>query len=268
MELCLKRKLNFESYVRNNPVRFFILIAVLLNYLSPSLYAAVDPNESEIKYRTSFGNCPSRTAGTLTLKLVKAFEDDFSLSDVKDKIISEKLKEKHFISSYQIKFDPLKKLLKFNFECPKPLMKVQVYKDNGLDSYEAILVEDGDLYDPTYEVLLRGEKKLKRELPHLALPIDKIQSPLRISITKLIGNLKPRFRKKISELIIDEKNEMTIILSIRGRPSSIFLGNKAWDEKMVKLQKIVRYMEKKKKIPAVINLTNPEKVVVKFSDKF
>ena len=96
MELCLKRKLNFESYVRNNPVRFFILIAVLLNYLSPPLYAAVDPDESEIKYRTSFGNCPSRTAGTLTLKLVKAFEDDFSLSDVKDKIISEKTKRETF----------------------------------------------------------------------------------------------------------------------------------------------------------------------------
>lgn len=264
----MKRKLNFEFDVKKPPLGLFFLIMALSLQPITQINAAVDSNEGEVKYRTSFGNCPSRTAGTLTLKLVKAFENNLSLSDVKDEIISEKLKEKHFISNYQIKYEPLKKLLKFNFECPKPLMKVQVYKDNGLDSYEAILVEDGFLYDPTYEVLLRGEKKLNYHLPHLALPIDKIQSPLRNIITKMIGNLKVSFRKKISELIIDEKNEMTIILSIKGRPSSIFLGTDAWDEKMVKLQKIVSYMEGKNKIPAVINLTNPEKVVVKFSDKF
>ena len=47
-------------------------------------------------------------------------------------------------------------------------MKVQIYKDNGDEYYTAILVDNGKLVDPTYEVLLRTEKKLKKKLPSMA----------------------------------------------------------------------------------------------------
>ena len=61
---------------------------------------------------------------------------------------------------------------------------------------------------------------------------------------------------------------MTVILSIDGHPSSVFMGSDLWDEKMVKLQKIVNYVASEKmKVPAIINLTNLKKIVVKFSDK-
>lgn len=188
--------------------------------------------------------------------------------DLKREIIKEKIRENHFISEYKISFDPWDNYLKFNFECPKPLMKVQIYKENGLENYEAILVEDGELYDPTYEVILRSENKLTETLPHLALPVTKIGNDLRKKLSKVVKDLQIDFRRKISEAIINDNNEMTLILSLSGHPSSVFLGPNDWDEKIEKLQKIVNYMELKKKVPAVINMANAKKVVVKFKDKF
>lgn len=243
---------------------FFILLCLQLSHS----YAAKKEKNTEIKYRTFFGQCPSRTAGTLTLKLVKEFEKEKSLKDVKEVILKEKLKEKHFIANYQIKYDPLKDLLKFRFDCPRPLTKVQVYKDGGLDSYEAILVEDGELYDPTYEVILREEKKLKSNLPNLAIPVKLIDKAKRIELTELIEDLGPELMKMTSEIILDNSNKLTIILSIHGSPTSTFFGDEQWSEKVKKLQRIVGHMRNKKKIPAVINMTNLKKVVVRFSDKF
>lgn len=226
------------------------------------------PKKNNYLYRTSFGYCPSRAAGTLTLKLIKVFEDRGSLIDVKETIIRDGLVQKHFISKYQINYDPLKKLLTFVFDCPKPLMKVQIYKGNDMEIYNAILVENGDLYDPTYEVLLVGEKKLNTILPILALPFGDMDDSVRYQITNLIRNMEPNFRNKLSEVILNENKDLTAILSVGGRPSSVFMGQKNWNEKLLKLKKIVDYMESKNRIPAVINLTNAKKVVVKFNDKF
>ena len=221
-----------------------------------------------MKYRTAFGSCPSRVAGTLTLQLMKVFEVNNSLKDVKKSIISNRLFEKHFLSDYDISYDPLKDLIFFKFDCPRPLMKVHVYKNEGLDAYDAILVENGQLFDPTYEVLLRSEHKLKGELPSLGLPISKLEKGIAKQIAQLFTNFDPKFQKKLSELIVKEDESMVMILSIAKKPSSIFLGKQNWKQKFNKLQRIVSYMETKRKIPAVINLTNEKKVVVKFSDKF
>ncbi|MFZ8932425.1 MAG: hypothetical protein ACO20H_00785 [Bacteriovoracaceae bacterium] len=244
-----------------------ILIFLSLIF-SQIVTANINPKKKESKYRTFFGNCPSRTAGTLTLKLVKEFEKNRSLHDVKKIILKEDLKDKHFIASYKINYDPLKDLLKFKFNCPKPLTKVQVYKDGGLDSYEAILVDDGELYDPTYEVILREEKKLTTPLPSLALPVKLIDKKKRLEITDLIHEMGPELQAMTSEIILDNSNELTVILSIKGSPTSTFFGNKQWSEKVKKLQKLIAHMRIKKKIPTVINMTNLKKVVVRFSDKF
>lgn len=236
---------------------------ILLFFISINLYSA--PHK-KVKYRTSFGSCPSKVAGSLTLQLVKEFEKKKSLIDLKKKIVTDNLVEKHFLSDYQISFNPIQSQLFFNLSCPKPLMKVQIYKENGLDSYEAILVDNGELYDPTYEVLLRSEHKIKSELPSLALPVGDFGDDTQKQITGLFEDMSDRFRQKLSELIISENKDLTVILSINGNPSSVFLGNYEWAEKFKKLSKIVQYMERKKKVPAVINLTNSKKVVVKFSD--
>ena len=87
-------------------------------------------------------------------------------------------------------------------------------------------------------------------------------------ITSIVNGMSESFRDRLSEVILNEKKELTIILSVRNNPSSVFLGNDLWDKKVTKLKKIVKYMEAKKKMPAIINLTNSEKVVVKFNGKF
>ncbi len=197
---------------------------------------------------------------------MKEFEKNQSLRDVKLLILKDKLEEKHFISEYRIEYNPIGKQLNFDFDCPEPLMKVQVYKDSGMESYEAILVSNGKLYDPTYEVLLRSEKKLTRDLPYLALPVGEMDAEIQGKITALINKMEPEFQLKLSEVIVSESKDLTIILSVKNRPSSVFMGNTDWDEKLTKLDKIVNYMEGKNKIPTIINLTNAKKVVVKFND--
>ena len=222
--------------------------------------------EEKIHYRTVFGQCPSKVVGRLTLTLIKEFEKKKSLLDVKKKIVDEKLEEKYYLSSYKIDYNPLEKMIRFQYDCPKALMKVQIYKNDGEEFYTAILVDNGKLYDPTYEVLLRGEKKITKDLPHLAIPADLINSKVHKKLTSLLNNLGQKFVNRISEVILSEKEELTIILSIGRRPSSAFLGSEFWNEKVEKLNSIVNYMAKKTTIPSVINLTNSKKVVVKFPD--
>lgn len=238
---------------------FFILTTAITS-------TALAMPATKSSYRTSFGKCPSRTAGTLTLKLVKEFEKSNSLKDVKDLINFESLQEKHFISEYNVKFDPMTKILSFSYECPLPLMKVQLYKDNGLESYEAILVDNGKLFDPTYEVLLRNEKKLDYSLPFLAIPVGDMDQEVQQRITNIVKELDLDVRKNLSEVIINDSKELTMILSISGRASSVFFGAEDWALKLGKLTKIIGYMTKEKKIPTIINLTNPKKVVVKFNE--
>jgi len=241
---------------------------IILSLLSVSTLAATPtmPLEKKVKYRTSFGKCPSRAAGTFTLKLVKEFERNSSLRTVKSLISRERLQEKHYVSDYTINYDPMKGMLSFIYDCPSPLMKVQIYKENGLESYEAILVESGKLYDPTYEVLLRSEKKLDYSLPFLAIPVGDMDKDVQRKITSIVSGLSLPFRKQLSEVIISDSKELTMIMSVKGQPSSVFLGREDWSEKVTKLTKIIGYMSKKKKVPTIINLTNPKKVVVKFNE--
>ena len=142
------------------------------------IFAWATPGKPEnlpqsIKYRTNFGSCPSRAAGGLVLDLVKVFEKTKSLRGLKKEIVIGELDKKHFLSQYAISYDPLKGLLHFSFDCPAPLMKVQIYREDA-DPYEAILVDNAKLYDPIYETLLRSEKKLEHDLPHLAIPVGEM----------------------------------------------------------------------------------------------
>lgn len=242
-------------------------IILLLSILAfNSSYSA--PNTKEINYKTSFGNCPSRTAGALTIAMVKVFEEKKSLKALKETIVEDKLMEKYYLSEYKVNYDPFEKLLRLKFECPVPLMKVQIYKNNGVDSYEAILVDNAQLFEPSYLTVLKEENKIKKDIPSLALPVGNFEVETRKSIAKLVNSMEEELRKNLSELILNESNELTIILSISERPSSVFFGPDDWDEKVPKLEKIIKFLETKKRIPSVINLTNTKKIVVKFGDKF
>lgn len=221
---------------------------------------------NDVQYKTYFGSCPSKVAGKLTLILMRKFEETNSLRDVKTLIVKEKLDEKHFLSDYKISYDPATKLIRFDFDCPKPVMKAQIYKDNGEEFYTAILVDNGTFVDPTYEILLRGEKKLTKNLPSLAFPVSLIDTDIQKEMTHLALTFDGKFQDKLSEIILDDNKKLTLIFSINRRPSSAFLGTDFWSEKVEKLTQVIEYMKEKNTIPAVINLTNSKKIVVKFSD--
>ena len=244
-----------------------IVLSVLLFILAMLGSVSAKNFSQQIKYRTTFGYCPSRAVGSLVLDLVKTFEEQGSLRSIKTKILDGELDKKNFISRYAVSYDPLKGQLGFTFECPKPLMKVQIYKEEGIGPYEAILVENGKLYDASYEDLLRSEKKLDHDLVHLAIPVGDMDERAQTEITDLVLSVENEFRKNISEIILAEDGDLTIILSILGHPSSVFIGNSGWSEKVDKLQRLVGYIKRKRKVPTIINLLNSEKVVVKFNDK-
>jgi hypothetical protein len=242
------------------------ILLIIISIIGFSANANIT-RKSKVKYRTYFGKCPSRVVGNLTLKLVKTFEETSSLKEIKKQITRERLDEKHFLSQYDVKYNPLKKFLTFSFDCPEPLMKVQIYKSNGLEYYTAILVDNGKLFDPTYEYILETEKKLKYKLPSLALPVGEIDKKIQMKITRMVKNMDINFRNTISEIILDDNKRLTVILSNRGKPVSAFFGIDNWSLKAIKLKKIIGYLSKKRKTPTIINLTNDKKVVVKFSSR-
>ena len=254
MELCLKKRFIIS------PLFFSFLFLV-----SIKSFAYGSLNQTKTKYRTNFGSCPSRIAGQMSMRLIKNFEKRHSLHDLRGIIDDEELAEGHFVSEYKINYDPVKNALSFNFKCPKPLMKVQVYKKNGLDSYEAILVDTGELFDPTYEVLLRGDRKLVKDLPFLALPVRSMEKGANTKVTQVVKEMGSDFRSKVSEVILDDKGELTVIMSLRANPSSVFMGKGDWLDKTKKLKRIIKNMEKNKRIPAIINLVDAKKIVVKFN---
>jgi hypothetical protein len=223
--------------------------------------------QKDVNYRTYFGDCPSKSSGHLTLILMKEFEKNHSLKDVKEKILNEKLDEKYFLSDYRISYNPVIKTLRVHLECPEPLAKVQVYKSNGQEHYSAILAENARMYEPQYENLMRAEKKINHPLPLLAVSTEQLEARAPTELANFIKKMEVDLRKQISEIIISKNNDLTIIFALGGKATSVFMGADLWEEKLTKLSKIVGYVGKNKRFPSSINLVNSKKVVVKFSDK-
>jgi len=221
----------------------------------------------EYKYKTYFGACPTRSAGALTLKLIKEYETDYSLRDVKELISREKLEEKYFLESYKISKNPIEKKLFLSFECPKPLLKVSAIEEAKIPARDFILGSNGNLIDPIYETLLRNEKKIESVLPNLSIPFHQLTEQNRKVLSQMVLQLGDMYQSVLSELIVDSESELTMIMSLQGRPISIFFGSTEWEFKVKKLKQIIEFFNKKNRYPSIINLTNHKKVVVKFSDK-
>jgi hypothetical protein len=244
-----------------------ILISLLI---LPLLAKANVPDrftQNNINYRTYFGECPSKSSGMLTLIIMKEFEKTRSLKQVKEKILTEKLDERYFLSDYRISYNPVIKTLSVHLECPEPLAKVQVYKPNGQEHYSAILGDNAKMYEPQYENLMKAEKRLNIQLPLLAISMEQLEQAAPIDLARFIKIMNLDLRSQISEIIISKNNELTIIFGLGRKATSVFMGADLWEEKLTKLTKIVGYVGKNKRYPSSINLVNSKKVVVKFSDK-
>lgn len=243
----------------------------LLSFLTitTSAWASVPESftQKDVKYRSYFGECPAKSSGMLTLIVMKEFEKNHSLKEVKEKFLKEKLDEKYFLSDYRISYNPAIKTLKINFECPQPLAKVQVYKPSGEEHYSAILGDNAKMYEPHYENLMKAEKKLTYRLPLLAISTDQLSGDAPTGLAQFIKAMEPDLRHQISEMILSKNSELTIVFALGRKATSVFMGADLWEEKLHKLTKIVGYVSKNKRYPSSINLVNTKKVVVKFSDK-
>lgn len=244
-------------------IRMFFVFTI---FVSSVLAAPMRRPEErpELHYRTSFGECPSRPAGMLSVLVMKEFEKTRSLKSVKEKILSEKWDEKYFLSDYRISYNPVAHQVRIELDCPEPLVRVQVYKDNGREHYAAILGDNGKLLDPSYEMVLKAEKMLKTELPALAIPVQFLEGDVNVSFTHFATRLPPSLRRKIAEMIVNDRGELTVIFSWGRKATSVFMGADSWEAKLTKLEKIISYVETSGKFPSTINLTNAKKVVVKF----
>ena len=246
-----------------------LLLVSVLSLTSLSAVAGVPDSftQKNINYRTYFGECPTKSSSNFALLVMKEFEKKHSLKDVKEKILHEKLDEKHFLSDYRISYNPVIKTLKVNLECPQPLVKVQVYKSNGEEHYSAVLGDNAKMYDPGYENLMKAEKRLTTNLPLLAISMKQLEGDAPTNLASFIKLMEKDLRTQISEIIINKNNELTIVFALGGKATSVFMGADLWEEKLVKLTKVIGYVQKSKRYPGSINLVNSKKVVVKFSDK-
>lgn len=244
------------------------IFLVFLLILSQAFAAKPESfTQKDIKYRTYIGECPSKSSGLFGILVMKEFERDHSLKDVKEKILREHLDEKFFLSDYRISYNPIQKTLRIRLNCPEPLAKVQVYKANGEEHYSAILGENSRLYEPQYENLMKAEKKLAHNLPLLALTMEQIEGDAPTNLSRFIKAMEVDLRRTISEMFLNKSNELTIVFSLGGKATSVFMGADLWEEKLTKLTKIVGFVKESKRYPSSINLVNAKKVVVKFSDK-
>ncbi len=245
-----------------------LILVSFLGLTTLSAFAGVPESftQKNINYRTYIGECPSKSANSFAMIVMKEFEKKNSLKDVKEKILHEKLDEKHFLSDYRINYNPVIKTLRINLECPEPLAKVQVYKSNGEEHYSAILGDNAKMYEPGYENLMKLEKKITGNLPLLAISMQQLEGDAPTELAHFIKLMGKDLRQQISEIIISKNNDLTIVFALGGKATSVFMGADLWDEKLIRLSKIVGYVQKNKRYPGSINLVNSKKVVVKFSD--
>lgn len=241
--------------------QLFTITALILSYPTQ---AAIS---EKVKYKTSFNNCPSRSAGKFAMRILKTFERERSLYDVKSDIKDNFLTDKHFIKNYSIKLNPMENTIDIDLSCPKPLLRVVLMDSEAEGEFQSVLVEDGNLFDPTYETLLLGEKKINSALPTLAISKNDLNDEIRKNISELIQIFGFENHNKISEVIFDKGEVLTFILSLNKKPVSVFMGTGNFEEKTRKLRRLIGYVESNQKQPTVINLVNLKKVVVKFAYK-
>lgn len=246
-------------------MRIIFLVSILI---SLPLWAARPDSlqQKQVNYRTYFGECPSKSSANFAMMTIKEFEKNHSLKQVKEKILNEKLDEKHFLSDYKISYNPVINSLKIKLECPEPLARVQVYKSNGEEHFSAILGSNSKVYDPAYENLMKAEKKLTTPLPNMVISMDQLEGEVVHHLSGFIQLMDKDLRLQVSEIIISKSNDLTIIFSLGRKATSVFMGADLWEEKLTKLSKIVGYVSKNKRYPSSINLVNAKKVVVKFAD--
>lgn len=240
------------------------IFTVIYLYLS-NAFANPDLQLTQTKtqYTLDFVSCPMKSSGDLAILLAKEFDATKSLFKIKKMMVNDRLKESYFLSSYQIGFNPILKRLSFKFTCPSLMAKIQIHRENG-QSFLGSLVDTGEVFDPQYEILLRREKMIESSVPYFAISLKNLNDQKHLGVVKLLKEMNPKLYKQISEVIINDADELSLILKSKNNAISVSFGKEYWDQKVEKVIKIQEHFNQKERQPKFINLTSNKKVVVRF----
>jgi len=252
-----------KSYKLYKPL--IILLVILLNSICYSSSKTPTFSNTKTKYSLSWGSCPIKTSGDFAIMLAREFDQHTSLYKLRETIEKEHWKEKFYLSSYTIDYNFWENKLIFKFQCPKPLLKIQVYLQGTSQYYSGILVENGEIFDPQYEIELRRENNLKDRLPFFSISEEHVKNQKHHKIVEFMKLYPVNLSTKLSEVILNNNNELTLIMSKKNKALSVFLGSDYWDEKLTKLLAVDKYFLNLTNYPTQMNLTSLKKIVVKFS---
>jgi len=233
-------------------------LAFLLFFASQTLSASVF---SEIK----FGKCPQKRVKDISEDLLDSFKKKKSMGDLKKILLSKKIEEKYFITSYQIDYEPVTNKLLMSFECPDLIGNIVLYDKAGKKKYHMVLGRDGKTYDPNYEVLLRAESKIKGKLTSVSFEDNVVTQKRLGQMSDYLKFLEKQKGIDFNELILNKENQLVGIFSRNQSTTSVFFGKHSWSEKTQRLKKSLDYFMDKKKQPSLIKFVDDKKIVVKFS---
>ncbi|OFZ14309.1 MAG: hypothetical protein A2X86_05525 [Bdellovibrionales bacterium GWA2_49_15] len=240
------------------------LLFIYLVIQTPSLFA------NNYSYKSFFGSCPARPASEFALLIAKRFEEKKSLGDLKKYLENGHHSERYFVSNYKVDFDPLYERITIKLECPGPIYRVTFYSTKGTrpKSYDdLILASDGNFYNKIFADFLTEEGKLTKKLPILAMPESRYGRELWSGLKRISTSIYGlELEKNLTEMIVNKDGTLTLILSINSHPVSVFFGKNEWEDKILKLGRLVTYTQNQQRIPSIVNMTNSKKVVVKFSE--
>lgn len=241
------------------------LFVMLYIFCSWPLKASPDLQLTQTKtlYALDFMSCPMKSSGDLAILLAREFDITKSLYKLKKMMQSERLKESYFLSSYHIGYNPVLKKLDFKFTCPGLIAKIQIQRENG-QSFLGSLVDTGEVFDPQYEMLLKREKMIDSSVPFFAISLKNLNDQKHLGVVKLLKDMNPKLYKQISEVILNDMDELSFVLKSKNNATTISFGKEYWDQKVEKLVKIQDFFNQKEKQPKFINLASNKKIVVRF----
>ncbi len=220
-------------------------------------------SKAGVHIQSDFGSCPRKELGPFSLDLIKHFDQKGSLYDLEQKTL-EQTAWKDYLTFYRFRYHPFHKTLHLKFDCAKPVLALQIYEQKR--SHKAIIAENGKILDWSYLKAFYREHSLENNLPLGAIARSFLDQK---NLKRLLGFydaliLGKEF--KLSELIVDSEGDLTVVLSSKNGPSTLFIGSKSWESKVLKLNKIIEYFSSLEKFPQKLNLRDSKKIVVKLAE--
>lgn len=232
----------------------------IFTWILSSLAIYSSPLPQKLKIQAYFSKCPKKPSNDFVFATSKKFENEnYSLIKLRKYILEQHLPKKYFLESYQIKFDPLRKKLTYLLNCSEPALQVNILGKKNTVLYKTLLTESGHIQDPNY-LLFQND----RYMPELSIRKELLTPQIKRDMIDIVKKFKNKSNSELSEILYSDNGYITLIIRTQKNITSVFLGTGFWEDKIKRIHKIMSHLNTKKKLPTQINITNIDKVVIKF----